>query len=132
MSDRFRSYNSISGMLCSQREEGKHDFDARHDRRSTHSRISVEVTPNVFMDLRSATETLRAIESGSAICVTCVQCQGTLKCVPDAELVMCPDCRITSPMRLEDDDFPGRTVRRGVGLGLKLPSTFRAAPVAKW
>lgn len=130
-SDKFRSYNSISGRLCSQREECKHDFDARHDRRTMHSQISVEVSPNVFMDLRSAMETLRAVESGRAICVTCVQCQGTLKCVPDAELVMCPDCRITSPMCLEDD-IPGRTPRRGVGLGLKLPSTFRAAAVGKW
>lgn len=130
-SDRFRSYKSISGRLCSQREERKHDFDARHDRRTMHSQISVEVSPNVFMDLRSAMETLRAVESGRAVCVTCVQCQGTLKCVPDAELVMCPDCRITSPMCLEDD-VPGRTPRRGVGLGLKLPNTFRAATVGKW
>jgi hypothetical protein len=75
-------------------------------------------------------ETLRAIDSGLASCVKCTQCHGTLKCVPDAELVMCPDCRIMSPMSMDvevrstseqPNHIPvGR--RGGVGLGLKVPS----------
>lgn len=130
MGHQFRSYNSISGRLCSQYDEAKSEYDSRHDRQMMHAQITVEVAPNVFMDLRSAMETLRAVQSGCAVSVTCVECQGTLKCVPDAELVMCPDCRVTTPMVLDQDAISGCTVRRGVGLGLKLPKAFRAAPVA--
>ena len=131
MGQKFRSYHSISDRICSQHEKEKNEFDECHDKRTIHARVSVEVTPNVYMELRSAMETLRAVECGRASSVTCVQCLGTLKCVPDAELVMCPDCRVTSPMASDENDIPGRPVRRGVGLGLKLPTTFRAVPAKK-
>jgi hypothetical protein len=112
------------------------------------ARKEIEVCPGVFMLLRGAEETLQAIESGFAIEAMCFCCEQGLQCIADADLVICPDCRICSPLPvLEDyedygcsevceDDFERssflfqqkvdrrRMLRRqpkigGVGLGLK-------------
>ncbi len=132
--DVLHSYDSISSRLYMQQKANTTTSRVHHSNSNSnitflHSQINIEVKPNVFMELRSAMETLRAIEAGLASCAVCAQCHGILKCVPDAEVVMCPDCRITSPMGLymEDDSMSeqphnilvGR--RGGVGLGLKIP-----------
>jgi hypothetical protein len=99
----------------------------------------IEVEPGRFMDLRGSEETMRAIKDGSAIVVQCFLCNACLKCVHDAELVICPDCRIFTPV---SEDFGGMynsvpnsgydfeekktrvlNRRRGVGLGLKVASS---------
>jgi hypothetical protein len=66
--------------------------------------IEVEVSPGEFMLLRGSDETLEAIEMGYARMVTCFACSASLACVPDCELVICPDCRIISPICSEQDD----------------------------
>jgi hypothetical protein len=105
--------------------------------------IEVEVSPGEFMPLRGSDETLEAIEMGYARIVTCFACSASLACVPDCELVICPDCRVISPIicsEQEDDrkvahrnDSPygcweddnafyhqASPPPRGVGLGLKM------------
>jgi hypothetical protein len=62
------------------------------------SRPHIEVSPGHFMELRGSSETMQALEGGYAVTVTCVQCQIRIKCVPDCELVICPDCRVMSPL----------------------------------
>jgi hypothetical protein len=91
------------------------------------------------MPLRGSEETLQAIEMGLARIVTCFVCNHSLACVPDCELVICPDCRVISPVPPAEDDrntvhrgdgprgiwedayyYEARPARRGVGLGLKM------------
>lgn len=66
--------------------------------------IAVEVTPGHFMPLRGSEETMRAIESGRAHVVECMACGAVLTCVPDCELVICPDCRVLSPVLSQPPD----------------------------
>lgn len=103
--------------------------------------VEVEVAPGEFMQLRGSDETLEAIEMGYARIVTCFACCASLACVPDCELVICPDCRVISPICSEQDDDCKMAHRndspygwedgndyyhqaspppRGVGLGLKM------------
>lgn len=78
----------------------------------TASPIQVEVGPGTFLPLRGTTETLECLENGSAAHVSCFGCPARLACVPDCQLVVCPDCRVLSPM----------SKGHGVGLGLKVSS----------
>lgn len=82
---------------------------------SSSSRM-VEVAPGIVMELRGAAETLHAIELGVAASVTCACCQVPLLCVPDAECVICPDCKVVSPVYIA---CATNQIRGGVGLGLK-------------
>jgi hypothetical protein len=100
--------------------------------------VKVEVAPGEYMTLRGSDETLRAIEMGYARIVTCFACSASLACVPDCNLVICPDCRVISPVCAEQDDrkmaqrnddsWEGNgtyfqeasSPRGGVGLGLKM------------
>jgi hypothetical protein len=110
-------------------------------------RVQIEVSPGEFMNLRGADETADAIEKGRSRIVYCFSCGIGLRCVPDCELVICPDCRIMSPVPqkpatlMENDDSGGNLKRRtgiprcpsiwqeeetndhcigGVGLGLRI------------
>lgn len=108
---------------------------------TNNTRPRIEVAPGQYMPLRGSSETMAAVESGIARTVTCMACQATLRCVPDAELVVCPDCRLLSPLPAEkkgqatSTDWQGHSRRNqsfsesqpgahsqigGVGLGLKL------------
>jgi hypothetical protein len=91
------------------------------------------------MQLRGLTKPLKL--NGYARIVT-VSCSASLACVPDCELVICPDCRVISPICSEQDDDRKMAHRndspfgswevgndyyhqaspppRGVGLGLKM------------
>lgn len=105
---------------------------------SSSSRSQIEVAPGHYMPLRGSAETMTAVESGMARTVLCMACQATLLCVPDAELVVCPDCRLLSPLlpteskaysqtrtsHYESDVQPGVKYQvGGVGLGLKVETT---------
>jgi hypothetical protein len=105
--------------------------------------IEVEVAPGEFMPLRGSDETLEAIEMGYARIVTCFACSASLACVPDCELVICPDCRVISPICSSEQEDERKVAHhndnpyggwedgnayyhqtspppRGVGLGLKM------------
>jgi hypothetical protein len=95
--------------------------------------VQVEVAPGHYMPLRGSDETMYAIEMGYSRTVTCFACQAHLSCVPDCELVICPDCRVLSPVdafTVEDDrkmehghrsdeSACSSAIIGGVGLGLK-------------
>lgn len=80
---------------------------------NSHSNISLgidensdqllEISPGVKMPLRKASETWNAIQSNKAFEVTCSGCHRQLLTVPDAQLVLCPECRIVSPMPCIDE-----------------------------
>lgn len=67
-------------------------------------RPEVEVSPGVYMALRGTDETIQAIETGRGKLVFCLACSTALQCVPDCDLVICPDCRVFSPVPKFVDD----------------------------
>lgn len=90
-------------------------------------RSRIEVSPGYYLPLRGSVETLAAVDGGMARKVQCMACSATLLCVPDAELVICPDCRLLSPLTTSKQQY-GSTQQQpgvqytvgGVGLGLKV------------
>jgi hypothetical protein len=60
--------------------------------------VQLEVYPGAFLELRGAKETLEAIERGHSKSVFCSACCLGLRCVADCDLVICPDCRLMSPV----------------------------------
>lgn len=83
---------------------------------------TIEVLPGEFLRLRGADETWRAVQTDFYMPCECVCCRQTLFCIQDAVFVLCPDCRVVSPMEgilCEESDG-------GVGLGFKLTD------LAKW
>lgn len=89
------------------------------EKEKSHQALEVEVAPGEYMPLRGSVETLKAIESGKACIVTCFACEAGLWCVPDADLVLCPDCRILSPLSSKQSSQIW-TRRGGVGLGARV------------
>ena len=76
--------------------------------------LQVEVTPGVWLRLRGAVETQRAVQEGFFIATDCPCCTTPLCCIANADFIVCPDCRVVSP--IHDDDA---TDDGGVGLGMK-------------
>ena len=73
------------------------------------------------MATRGADETCRAIECDFYVPCECMCYRLTIFCIQDARLVLCPDCRVVSPMEgtvLEGSDG-------GVGLGFKMETLAR-------
>jgi len=97
-------------------------------------RPQIEVSPGVFMPLRGSKETMEAMKRGQALYVQCIFCNVQLCCIQDAEMVICPDCRVLSPVTSPTTAFErlngyqssssstkNKTHRGigGVGLGMK-------------
>lgn len=86
------------------------------------SLVELEIEPGVHSPLRGSKETWFAIQRGFSIEVTCFACTAPLLCIADAELVLCPDCKIVSPVIKEggvDAKISSRGLVGGVGLGLR-------------
>jgi hypothetical protein len=95
----------------------------------------IEVAPGEYWPLRSAAETLAAIEDDYFMPTSCATCCQTIFCIQDAKYVLCPECRVVSPMEDDsthddDDDQDSASCRHnarfGVGLG------FTMEDLAKW
>ena len=61
-------------------------------------RTELEVSPGVFLPLYGAKETMAAFDSGSLIPASCMICEMDLQCVEAAEYVLCPVCKVVSPV----------------------------------
>jgi hypothetical protein len=89
---------------------------------TTTSTISIEIAPGHFASLRGSQETAAAIDDGYATRATCFCCDATLICIADAEFVLCPTCKVVSPILSSSDDHDHDECMRGlvygVGLGL--------------
>ena len=68
----------------------------------------IEIESGVFEPLRGSKETLSAVKAGEITSVDCMCCQSRFHCIKAARYVICPGCRVISPV-------PGGNV--GVGLG---------------
>lgn len=83
--------------------------------RSPHERphqAHVHVAPGLSLRLRGAAETKEAIDHDFFLPTMCLSCQLDLYCIQDANYVVCPRCRVVTPM---DDMVQGYD--GGVGLG---------------
>ena len=77
------------------------------------SPIMVEIAPGVRVRLRGAKETRAAIARDFYIPAVCFACSLDILCIMDANYVVCPACRVISPLTEGADlDYNG-----GVGLG---------------
>lgn len=81
----------------------------------------IEVADGVFMRLRGSQETEVAWDRGECIETLCFVCDIRLACVRDCDCVICPQCRLVSPV---DYIPPAAGYRQprvgGVGLGIIL------------
>lgn len=72
----------------------------------------VQVAPGLSLRLRGAAETKEAIERDFYLPAMCLSCQLDMYCIQDASYVVCPRCRVVTPMEGMVEGFDG-----GVGLG---------------
>lgn len=77
----------------------------------------IEVTPDCSVPLRGGSvESLRYIEEGRAIATqNCWTCEGTVHCLGDASLVMCPHCRVVQQV---EEGFASHTEQDSMTLAL--------------
>ena len=71
----------------------------------------LEIAPGVTARLRGAQETMNCIANDFYLPTTCFACETNLFCIMDADYVLCPLCKVVSPVS-ENGDTDG-----GIGLG---------------
>lgn len=89
-----------------------------HRPAKTWDRLQVELLPGRFVPLIGSEETWQAFCADNVIDIECTSCQTFLYCKNTAEMVLCPDCRMISPI---DDVGLGA---EGLGLGLSVAAAF--------
>lgn len=81
---------------------------------------TIEITPGVILPLRDADETWECIKQDFFVPATCLSCTTEVCCIQDASFVLCPVCRVVSPLDCGNDCGAG-----GVGLGFTFDELFR-------
>lgn len=76
---------------------------------------TIEVSPGEHLRLRGAHETWQAVQVDFYMPCECMCCPLTLFCIQDADFVLCPACKVVSPMAGASAGNDG-----GVGLGFTL------------
>lgn len=87
-------------------------------------RTMVEVLPGEFVPLRGTVETWEAVQAGDVTGTICIYCQLALVCIEDADLVMCPGCRVISAV-------DGGGGGGGLGLGMSVKDARRELSVRR-
>jgi hypothetical protein len=79
------------------------------------------------MQLRGADETWEAVQVGGYAPAMCLSCNLDLLAIVDAEYVLCPSCRVVSPIMDDGSGFRSEesAVNHGVGLGFKVEDLKR-------
>jgi hypothetical protein len=83
------------------------------------------VSPGHEAKLRGAAETWQAIQHDSYLACVCFDCQAPLFCILDAWLVICPHCRVLSPIYHTNGDV-AMNQEGGVGLGFTIETLMEA------
>lgn len=82
--------------------------------------VLIEISPGVQAQLRGSEETWQAILDGGYAPVLCLSCNTSLFAVQNCSFVLCPLCRVISPMDAADNK------REAVGMG------FTFDDLVKW
>jgi hypothetical protein len=104
--------------------DGNNRVGAYGDSRLSNSRdpgtVMVEIEPGWFVPLIGTTDTWVAYWSGSVVDQSCMGCNEFLLCSVRSTLVICPVCRIISPVASEIDETsePTKPFDCLLGLGL--------------
>jgi len=84
--------------------------------------VQIEIAPGEFSHLRGSQETIVGHRRGFSVETTCYVCDIQLVCIADASYVLCPVCRVVSPVLspapTKPSDLGG--FRGGVGLGMTM------------
>jgi hypothetical protein len=89
------------------------------------ARSMILVSPGHEARLRGAAETWQAIQQDFYLACVCFDCQATLFCILDAWLVLCPHCRVISPIYQNNGDV-ATNQDGGVGLGFTFETLVEA------
>jgi hypothetical protein len=73
--------------------------------------MELEVMPGVFLPLHGSEETYHALREDRLCATYCLACETPLFCVEYAAQVLCPNCRVVSPVFTHEE----RRGRRGSG-----------------
>ena len=86
--------------------------------------VMVEIFPGERVPLRRTHETMQAVSVDFYRSTGCLSCSMDVFCIADVNYVICPGCRVISPVAGEF--FEGRPIRRhGLGLGFTCESLFK-------
>lgn len=86
--------------------------------------VMVHIAPGIEEPLRGTKETYQAVAKDFHANVTCLGCSTELCCIADVLYIVCPGCKVISP--LEGCLFEGKEIRRrGLGLGFTYESLFQ-------
>ena len=82
------------------------------------NKMTVEIAPGVHARLRGAEETWNAVQNDFYLPTQCFCCSLDLCCIMDASFVLCPECKVVSPVPGCDSiTGEGGSLDGGVGLG---------------
>ena len=73
-----------------------------YDDQSENEYDIIEVAPGISLPLKGSNETLEAIYDGRVTIARCCCCRLHLHCIDVADLVICPDCYVLSPIDISD------------------------------
>jgi len=97
--------------------------DSAKAREEENSPTLIEISPGVFEPLRPASETVKAVRVDFYVPIPCFGCTQDIFCIADAKYVICPTCRVVSP--IEAGALEGRSLKQhGLGLGFSCESLF--------
>jgi hypothetical protein len=86
--------------------------------------LVVGIVPGVQEPLRGLRENYQAVSNDFHSNVTCYGCSMELCCIADLSYIVCPGCKVISP--LEGRLFEGKEIRRrGLGLGFTYETLFQ-------
>ena len=100
-------------------ERGGVHYNDRYEQSQLHQQEpeqTIEIAPGTHARLRGAQETWECVERDFYMPVTCILCNMDLCCIMDANYVLCPSCRVVSPMEGSGGTEGGKA-DGGVGLG---------------
>jgi hypothetical protein len=83
--------------------------------------VLLEVAPGFCVRLRGFEETWPTVLSGTSVITRCTCCATQLGSLPDAEFVLCPECRFISLAGNKANDKGG-----GLGLGINMKTVGKA------
>jgi hypothetical protein len=83
--------------------------------------VLLEVAPGFCVRLRGFEETWPTVLSGTSVITRCTCCATQLGSLPDAEFVLCPECRFISLAGNKANDKGG-----GLGLGINMKTVGTA------
>jgi hypothetical protein len=114
-----------------QQQHGIHQDELPEDvPTEQYSEELIEVSPGVCLPLIGSKETWVALLEGRLAVTKCSCCKGNLSCIEDAQLVICSDCWVISPV---DQSIAGISLENNaaegsysVGIGIK------ASEIGEW